>query len=84
MGVVGAEGWMQRDPCGPAAAVDGDVSRAAALVAEAQPACAAAIVVAGRDEIPAKMELPPKPRMEMPSLKKRLPFVHEFTAEGGN
>ncbi|CAM9483357.1 unnamed protein product [Lampetra planeri] len=63
----------------------------AALVAEldreepaTEPAHAAAILVDGWEEEPAKLEFPPKPQVEIPSPKHRLPFVKEFTAAGGD
>ncbi|CAN0138890.1 unnamed protein product [Lampetra fluviatilis] len=51
---------------------------------EMQPACASAILLDGRDEVPAKLDLLPKLRPEVPVLKKQLPFVREFTAAGGD
>ncbi|CAN0401107.1 unnamed protein product [Lampetra fluviatilis] len=51
---------------------------------EARSAPAAAILPDGRDEIPAKPDLPPKvPKFHYDALKKRLPLVKEFVAMGG-
>ncbi|CAN0252099.1 unnamed protein product [Lampetra planeri] len=49
-----------------------------------QPAHGAAILVVGRDEDPAKLDLPPNPPIEVLSLKCRLPFAERFSAAGGD
>ncbi|CAN0339678.1 unnamed protein product [Lampetra planeri] len=48
-----------------------------------QPALVAAIFSEGRSAGPAKSEAPLKSPVDIPSLRRRLPFVKEFTAASG-
>ncbi|CAN0404911.1 unnamed protein product [Lampetra planeri] len=51
---------------------------------EMRPAQAAAILMSRRDKVPAKLDLPPKVPSQDRALKKRLPFIREFAAAGGD
>ncbi|CAN0437744.1 unnamed protein product [Lampetra planeri] len=53
-------------------------------VGELQAAWAAAIFPAGHGTTPTKLDRPQNSRGEVPSLKKWLPFVREFTATGND
>ncbi|CAM9559224.1 unnamed protein product [Lampetra fluviatilis] len=63
----------------PAAAVD-----QARETAELQPARVAAVLSTGQESLPPKFDLPPTSCPAMPFFKKRLPFVREFVAAGGD
>ncbi|CAM9676234.1 unnamed protein product [Lampetra fluviatilis] len=50
----------------------------------AQPAHAAAILLVGREGEPANSESLPRPPVDIPLIRRRRPFVKQFTTAGGD